>query len=320
MLRVPPAASSSGRMPRLFTPIGFNRITYRFVAAWIFTLAYTTLACLVACVIGPERMWSTMVGFWARVTLRLLGIKIRIQHPERLQKPAVFIVNHQSLIDVILVPAVICSRVKFVAKRELRYVPFWGWAFMMGGAIAVDRSKKGAAFEALARGIDRLASSWAIVFFPEGTRSPGLTLGQLRGGAFRAAMATGRQVIPIGISATSRVDPPHSVLLYPGVVHLHVGAPMSVPRMASLRACTSELVAPVMRLGRRRLQASIAQAVARVQRECREPTSRLSAHLAQATSRNRLRKTRGKWRVEKTSANQDAQEISRLLSEPQISF
>lgn len=200
----------------------------RYLLAWLFSLTFAGIACLAALLLGPSRMWTVFCGPWARTTLRILGIQTVVHHAERLRGPAVFVANHQSLLDVVLLPALLPANTRFVARRELRHIPFWGWAFMMGGAIPIERRGRGGDAQRLEAGLSRLPRGWSVTIFPEGTRRRHQALGPFRRGAFFCAARLGHQVVPVGIGSLDMVSPVNSRLLRAGVVHLYVGTPIAV--------------------------------------------------------------------------------------------
>src|SRR4051812_22409102 len=125
----------------------------RFVVAWLFTLWVSLVACVTALVVGPKRMWVRTAKRWARITLKLVDVRLHIEGSENLAGPAIFVSNHQSLIDVVFMPAILPATVRFVAKRELLWIPLWGWAFAYGGGVLVNRKNPRAALQSLRAGI-----------------------------------------------------------------------------------------------------------------------------------------------------------------------
>jgi 1-acyl-sn-glycerol-3-phosphate acyltransferase len=228
----------------------------RYVAAWSFTLGFSFLAVLSALFIGPSRMWTTFCRPWARTTLWILGIRPIIHGQHKLNGPGVFIANHQSLLDVVLLPAVLPSNVRFVARRSLRRVPIWGWAFMMGGAIPIERRGKGGDTQRLAAGLKKLPKGWSVTVFPEGTRNTTGQLGPFRRGAFVCAAQLNYPIVPIGVSSFEDVAPNGHWLLRAGTVQVYAGEPLTVTNtdqetLTQVASQARQMIATCINLARR---------------------------------------------------------------------
>src|SRR5262245_23696670 len=135
----------------------------RFLLGWLFTLVMSIIACL-GLLFGPlgaKAAWLMFCRAWAVWALRIVKVHIEIVWREDLFGPAVLVSNNQALIDVVFLPAIFPKRVKWVAKRELLKVPFWGWAFS-GGAVFNDPKDPRSAAERIERGIAGLPTDWSI--------------------------------------------------------------------------------------------------------------------------------------------------------------
>ena len=225
------------------------RVLVRYLAAWLWTLGVASLGCLLCLLVGPKRMWIGVRVVWARVTLALVGVRLNIANPENLRGPAIFVANHESLIDVVFLPAIVPRTTRFVAKRELLWVPLWGWAFAAGGALLIDRKHPRAAMRSLREGAARLERGWSLVVFPEGTRSRNGTLGRFKRGAFLLAIHGRLPVVPIGFDGARDVVPAQGWLVRGGEVRVHVGEPIDTRGWseASLRQHIAEGEAAVAR-------------------------------------------------------------------------
>lgn len=204
-------------------------ILARYVTAWCFSLIFASFACLTVPFLGPRRMWTTFCGFWARSTLKIMGIKPILLGAPLPDVPAVYIANHQSILDVILLPAILPANVVFVARKTLRRVPFWGWAFMWGGAIPIERRGRGGGDgQRIAQALKTLPPSWSIVIFPEGTRGRADQPGPFRKGAFVTAAKLKYPVVPVGVARQTGSAPGANWLLRAGKVPVVFGTPFYV--------------------------------------------------------------------------------------------
>jgi 1-acyl-sn-glycerol-3-phosphate acyltransferase len=196
----------------------------------VFTIPYAT-ACFIAFPFmrADNRYWMA-VG-WCRVTLAVVrmlnGIRYEIQGMENLPNgPAVLLSKHQSAWETLAFPALMPRPLCYVFKRELLYVPFFGWALGMLKMVQIDRKEGKNAFESVTRqGARRLSEGAWIIMFPEGTRTPTGKQGKYKTGGARFAVATGAAVVPIAHNA-GRVWPRNSFMKYPGIVTVSVGKPI----------------------------------------------------------------------------------------------
>jgi 1-acyl-sn-glycerol-3-phosphate acyltransferase len=212
----------------------------RLLVGWLYTLLFSAGAC-VGLLVGPVWSWLTFMKPWAKGSLRIMGVRTELVGADNLKGPAVFISNHQSLIDVVFVPAVLPPTTKFVAKKELLWVPLWGWAFSKAGGIMIDRKNPQAAIHSIRDGLKRLPPGWSVVVFPEGTRTRNGDLQTFKKGAFHIAIETGLPIVPIAMEGAFDVVPRHQVLLRPGTIHVTVGAPIDT------RGWRTETIAEHMR-------------------------------------------------------------------------
>lgn len=169
---------------------------------------------------------------WAPVVLRVAGARLTVdgnEGPARqpLAGGAVVVANHASLVDVPALFAALPVPLYFVAKSELRGVPFLGWYIAAMGMVFVERRQPGQAARVADQALERLREGGVVVFFPEGTRAAGERLGRFRSGAFLTAVRAGVPVVPVAVAGTRRVMPARGWRLRPGPVRVRVGAPLA---------------------------------------------------------------------------------------------
>lgn len=165
---------------------------------------------------------------WARWVLAAVGVEVDLQGPERpLDAPAYLVMaNHTSHFDVICLFAKVPLGLRAVAKRELSYIPLFGWALAVGGAIMIDRGDRERAIASIQRAGAVIRAGRSVLMFPEGTRTPPGTLGPLKKGPFHLALAARVPILPIGIQGTGEVLLPGDWRIRPGRVAVRVGAPI----------------------------------------------------------------------------------------------
>src|SRR4051794_25123058 len=167
---------------------------------------------------------------WAHLMLYLLrmicGIDYRIIGAERIPRtPSIILSKHQSAWETLAFQQIFPPQVH-VLKRELLWIPFFGWGLALMSPIAIDRTRGFAALRNIARrGRERLEQGFWIVVFPEGTRvAPGEKRHYQLGGAWLAA-ASGAPIVPVAHNA-GRVWPRNAFLKHPGTVTVRIGPPI----------------------------------------------------------------------------------------------
>jgi 1-acyl-sn-glycerol-3-phosphate acyltransferase len=196
----------------------------------VFTVPYAT-ACFIAFPFmrADSRYW--MAAGWCRATLNavrwLNGIRYKIEGMENLPNgPAVLLSKHQSAWETLAFPALMPRPLCYVFKRELLYVPFFGWALGMLKMVQINRKEGKNAFASVTRqGKRRMEEGAWVIMFPEGTRTPTGKQGKYKTGGARFAIATGAPVVPIAHNA-GRVWPRNSFIKYPGIVTVSIGKPI----------------------------------------------------------------------------------------------
>ncbi len=168
-----------------------------------------------------------MITQWARFNIWTLGwlcgIRYRVTGRENIpDKPAIIIANHQSSWETLCFQLVFPAQ-SYLLKRNLLWIPFFGWGLAMNRPIAIDRSQKTRALDVLTReGKIRLDEGRWLVIYPEGTRmSPGSPGKFQAGGAF-VASKTNADIVPVAHNA-GVFWPKNSFLKYPGVIDLVIG-------------------------------------------------------------------------------------------------
>jgi 1-acyl-sn-glycerol-3-phosphate acyltransferase len=166
---------------------------------------------------------------WAKTILRWSGARIEVEGMERVdwERPMILVSNHQSWFDVFALVATIPAKLRFVAKEELSRIPIFGGAWRACGHVSVNRADRDDAIASLERAGARIRDeSLAVIFFPEGTRSPDGELKRFKKGAFVLAIQTGTPVIPLGIAGTREIMPKGSFRIRPGRIRIVMGDPI----------------------------------------------------------------------------------------------
>lgn len=195
----------------------------RTLAAYGFTFVMCIAAIGTAIVGAPTWGWLQLAQRWGRGILWLTGARLVLVDEARLAGPAIFACNHTSNLDIAILPAILPRAVRFIAKRELKSVPFFGPAFGAAGAVFIDRSDPAGAVAAMRRGVETLPDGWSLAIFPEGTRSKDGGLQRFKRGVVHLALATGMPIVPIGIVGAAESWGRGDFLMRSGRVYCAVG-------------------------------------------------------------------------------------------------
>jgi putative phosphoserine phosphatase/1-acylglycerol-3-phosphate O-acyltransferase len=165
---------------------------------------------------------------WSDLASAFAGIDLRVEGEDHLwsHRPAVFLFNHQSGIDPLLVAKLLRRDFTGVGKQELRTHPVFGPAFAFAGVVFIDRGDTQKAIEALKPAIAALREGRSIAIAPEGTRSRTQKLGRFKKGAFHIAMQAGVPIVPIVFRNALDVLPRGAVVLRPATVEVVVLPPV----------------------------------------------------------------------------------------------
>ena len=175
-------------------------------------------------VYGITRLWTWMILMIGGVGLKVTGLS----HIDP-KRQYIFMVNHQSHIDIpVLIQSLPSFQLRWIAKRELLWVPFFGWAMWAAKHITVDRSDRMDALGSLKKAKERMKGGISLVIFPEGTRSGDGHLLPFKRGGLLLAVRTQTPIVPVTISGSWAILPKGDWRIRGGQIEVTVGAPVSV--------------------------------------------------------------------------------------------
>ena len=198
------------------------------------TVVPWALAVLVFSLFGSSTQIYWLCARWLRLAVDggtvILGIQNRITGMENLPtgqtSPAVLLVKHQSTWETFCMPAIMPHPLAYVFKKELLYVPFFGWAMSRMDMIHIDRGQRAQAFnKVVAQGKRLMSQGTWVIMFPEGTRITRGQKGVYKSGGTRLAIETGAPVIPIAVTS-AKCWPRKAFIKTPGVVDISIGKPI----------------------------------------------------------------------------------------------
>lgn len=189
-----------------------------------------SIVCLLSLVFPLSTRFKVLIGFCSTYIKSIkffCNIDYEIEGLENIPKDRAGIIfsKHQSTYETFVLP-LLFHEPAAVAKRELTWIPFFGWGLLVSDPIIINRSDKQSAMQQIIeKGKKCLAQGRWILFFPEGTRVPFGTIGQYRLGGTRLAVAANAPVVPVAHNA-GRYWPRRSFLKYPGTVKFVIGKPI----------------------------------------------------------------------------------------------
>lgn len=203
-----------------------------FVAAFWLAICFpfALISMLVAWDATPSLFWARRV--WAPVLLWAGGARLEVhgQHHVDPSRPTLYISNHQSTIDIPALFVAIPVNLRFVAKKQLQYVPLLGWYMLLAGYIFVDRGNRAKAIQSLERAAERIRRGVSLIMYAEGTRSPDGRILPFKKGPFALALKAGVAVCPVTIEGSGRLMPKNSWRITPGPIKVKIGAPIDASK------------------------------------------------------------------------------------------
>ena len=195
------------------------------------TVVPIALAVLVFSLVGSSKQIYWMCAGWLRLAVsggtKILGIQNRVTGMENLPSTelgsCVLLVKHQSTWETFSMVTLMPHPLAFVFKKELLYVPFFGWAMSRMDMIHIDRSQRAQAFnKVVAQGKRLMAQGVWVIMFPEGTRIARGQKGVYKSGGTRLAIETGAPVIPVAVTS-AKCWPRKAFVKRPGIVDISIG-------------------------------------------------------------------------------------------------
>jgi len=195
------------------------------VFGWLFVGIGTLILVLIGLVLWPlslvlERanghLPHRISKFWAKmITVVLPFWEIHAEGFERIEKNKTYVVisNHQSLLDILLCLAKLPFHFKFIAKRELFWIPFFGWHLWLARYISLNRGDPESGRLCILKARQWLRLGVSVIFFPEGTRSRDGQIHEFKAGAFKVALEEKIDILPVVIAGTRDAIPKNTWLV-----------------------------------------------------------------------------------------------------------
>lgn len=184
------------------------------------------------CIFSRDKSLTCRVGahYWARFLFLFLGSRVIVSGLENLPRnqPVILAANHQSAADIPILLSFIPIYFRFVVKKELFYIPIFGWHIQRSGYLYIDRNDLVSALKLFKAMVKLLKAGGSVLIFPEGTRSRDGSLGKFKRGSLRAAKNSGAPIIPIAISGAFDIVRRGSWIIHPATIRLNIGKPVYI--------------------------------------------------------------------------------------------
>jgi 1-acyl-sn-glycerol-3-phosphate acyltransferase len=161
--------------------------------------------------------------------LLISEIKLEVTGIENIEKDKtyVFVSNHASQYDIVVLQKTIPNRMAMIFKKELAKIPFFGWQLAMGPYVMIDRENYEKAMRSIEEAKEKMKKqNISIVVFAEGTRSKTGEIQPFKRGAFRLATKVGYPIIPTTVVGSNKIMPKGTYKLRRGTIKVHFDKPI----------------------------------------------------------------------------------------------
>ncbi len=167
---------------------------------------------------------------WGKAALFANRVKVRLEGIENLdgKGPYILMANHQGYYDIFALLAYLPIQFKWLAKKELFSIPFFGWTMAAAGYIRIDREGTRETVEAIHEAVRKIQDGLSVVIFPEGSRSPDGSIQPFKKGGFTLAIKSRVPIVPVAISGTREIMPKGRLTASPGEIRVRVGTPIDI--------------------------------------------------------------------------------------------
>ena len=206
-----------------------------FAVVTAFVLAFVLwLVVLCTAPFDRRRDFVNQIGrLWFRWWKLTLGFKVQVRGEENIRSggPFLFVGNHASYLDVIALFTDFPVTMRFLAKKTLIYVPFFGLGLLSLDHVYINRRRKDHHQQALAGMAKRARDGKHLFIFPTGRRVPDGQIGEWKKGSFVLATQLQVPVVPVAITGSAKLFGIGHWLPRPGLITIHIGRPIPTAGM-----------------------------------------------------------------------------------------
>lgn len=252
---------------------------------------------------SKRRATNFSFSLFADTASALIGLDLNVKGEEHLwsSRPAVFIFNHQSKADVVIMACLLRRDVAGIGKKEIRDMPIIGRVMEAGGVVLIDRKNASSAIEAMQPLVEAMQQEGkSVVLAPEGTRTITPRINPFKKGAFHLAMQAGVPMVPVVIRNAGDVAPKGDFVFRPATVDVTVLPPIDT---SAWRADTiDQHVADVRQL----FLDELGQDDDVIEGEPKQPTQSVTKKVPAKRKAKKVAKPRAKTQTKKTPVRKSA--------------
>jgi 1-acyl-sn-glycerol-3-phosphate acyltransferase len=202
----------------------------RFFVALINSMLFAAMELVIIALRRGDRVFHALARGWAHSTLRICGVRVSVTGLEKLRPGMtyVYVSNHASMFDIPVILASIPDQIRIIYKKELNWIPIFGWGLKLGSYIAVDRSSGSEAMRSLDEAAAKISGGASVLLYAEGTRTRDGKLQPFKRGAFNLAVKAGVPVVPLTVNGSFAILPKASLAIRPGTVALTIEDPIPI--------------------------------------------------------------------------------------------
>jgi 1-acyl-sn-glycerol-3-phosphate acyltransferase len=165
---------------------------------------------------------------WGKVSLLANGVKVKVGGVENVRGtgPYIFMSNHQGSYDIFALLGYLPFQFRWLAKKELFSIPFFGWTLSAAGYVSIDREGTRDTVEAMNKAARKIRDGMSVMIFPEGSRSPDGSIQPFKKGGFSLAIKSKVPIIPVAIAGSREIMPKDSLSIAPGEIRIRLGHPI----------------------------------------------------------------------------------------------
>ncbi len=174
------------------------------------------------------RVGHRFARLWGKAALLANRVKVRMEGMEHLKGkgPYIFMSNHQGSYDIFALLGYLPFQFKWLAKKELFSIPFFGWTMAAAGYISIDREGTRETVKAMNEAAQKIKDGMSVVIFPEGSRSPDGLLQPFKKGGFTLAVKSKVPIVPIAITGSRDIMPKDKLTATSGEIRIRMGNPI----------------------------------------------------------------------------------------------
>jgi len=196
---------------------------------FLLTILYAGVVLVVGRRDRDAPLLSKVISSWSRLFLKIPPLTYTVEGAANAEPGQQYVVvtNHLSNFDIPLVLETVPGKVRFLAKKELFKIPVFGPAMELIGVVKIDRTAGMSVHDAIfAASAESLGRGNSLLVFAEGTRSRDGEMARFKRGAFRIAIENQFPLLPVVLEGTFEVNPPDSMLVYPGKAQVSILEPI----------------------------------------------------------------------------------------------